>query len=91
MNMYDVTIKGTKFVVKPSTKKTKKYDVFDENGKMVLSFGARGYEHYRDKFGWYSSQDHNDPKRRENYRKRHKHTDFNNIYSPALWSWVYLW
>ncbi len=52
-----------------SKKKDKKYDVY-KNGKYLVSFGSKNFQHYFDKIGFYSDLNHNDKKRRENYYKR---------------------
>ena len=56
-----------------STMKNKKYMTRTPGGKLV-HFGSRKYQQFSDStgLGLYSHLDHNDPKRRENYRKRHK-------------------
>lgn len=79
---------GYEFVA-PSTRKGKKYDVY-KNGKKLASFGALGYEQYRDIIGHYSDIDHNDLKRRKAYRARHKGE---NLYkdNPGWFAWHYLW
>ena len=56
---------------KISVKRNKKYDVY-KNGKYLVSFGDRNYQHYKDKTplkAW-SVLDHNDKKRRDNYYSR---------------------
>jgi hypothetical protein len=81
-----------------STRKNKKYMV-NYNGK-IIHFGHIDYEHYRDStpLKLYSHLDHNDPKRRELYRKRaSKIKDKNNKYtylnknSPNFWAFHFLW
>lgn len=42
------------------------------NDYRVVKFGAPGYEQYRDLIGSWSAFDHNDKKRRHNYRARHE-------------------
>lgn len=75
----------------------KKYDAILKNkkdGKEVrVPYGARGYTHYRDStgLGLYSKFDHNDKKRRELYRARHKVFLREGYYSPGFFSMVYLW
>lgn len=87
------------YTVKPSKKKNKKYDVY-ENGEYLLSFGGdpKKYEHYFDKLGHYSHLDHMDNKRRENYYKRHhpgqtiKEALLNTpLDSAKWWSSAFLW
>ena len=57
-------------VVKPSTTKNKKIDVFDKNGKKVASVGASGYSDYptylKEKGSEYAA------KRRKLYKQRHE-------------------
>jgi len=89
--MYRVTINNTNYYVQPSSNSQKKYDVMNGDGKKLLSFGARSYEQYHDKFGHYSKQNHGDEGRRRLYRLRHKNTDYDNPNSSAYWSWHYLW
>ena len=59
-----------KYIFKESTRKNKKYDVFNTQGKYLLSFGDKRYQQYEDKIGLYSHLDHKDNKRRYNYYKR---------------------
>ena len=56
-----------------STLKHKKYMVRTPQGKLI-HFGDKRFSQYRDStgLGLYSHLDHNDPKRRAKYRKRHK-------------------
>lgn len=82
-----------KFSVKPSTRKNKKYDVY-ENGKYILSFGDKRYEHYHDQLGIYKNLDHGDDKRRELYLKRSEAIDKDNLFNPYsanFWSRNLLW
>ena len=81
----------------------KKYTAHLANGKKV-SFGDRRYEHYRDQVPrelggqrW-RHLDHEDPKRRESYRRRHGAIRdkagvpyINMPYSPAWFSYHFLW
>lgn len=53
-----------------SDRKDKKY--YALVGKKKVYFGAKGYEHFKDKLGHYSYLDHNDKKRRDRYYARHK-------------------
>lgn len=77
-----------------SKQKGKKYAVIIQNkeGKhRIINFGAIGYEHYKDKTGLNLYKDHNDIERRKKYRLRHS-TYYNpKYYSPAFFSWNYLW
>jgi len=78
-----------------SNVKGKKYKA-EVNGRVV-HFGALGYKQYHDKIGMYSSDDHNDVKRRDRYRARHKKIMIGSTpaykikYTPAWFSWNYLW
>jgi len=70
----------------------KKYKV-RVKGKTV-QFGHVEYEHYKDKtpLGAWSHKDHGDKRRRSNYRKRHGAKGYQLVkYSPAWFSWHYLW
>ena len=75
---------------KISVKRNKKYDVY-KNGKYLVSFGDRNYQHYKDKTplkAW-SVLDHNDKKRRDNYYSRFgKDAKFE---SAKYFSHKYLW
>lgn len=72
----------------PSSVRDKKYDAFF-NGKKV-SFGNRNYQQFYDSIGFYKDLNHYDPKRRENYRKRHQGDRLSDFTSGAM-SWIYLW
>ncbi len=37
-----------------------------------VNFGRPGYQQFHDRIGEWSSYDHNDAKRRDNYRRRHE-------------------
>ena len=76
----------------------KKYDAILENKqtkkKVRVPFGQKGYMHYKDNTGLkiYSNLDHNDPERRKAYRARHGANDYQKKkYSPAYFSYFYLW
>lgn len=79
-----------------STSKGKKYDAILKNKntgrERKIPFGAIGYEHYKDTtgLGLYSSQNHNDTKRRALYRQRHQGEN-NAKYSSGYFAWNYLW
>jgi hypothetical protein len=83
-----INIDGEKFIVKKSTRKNKKYDVYF-NDEYLLSYGDKRYQHYLDKFKQYSDLNHKDKKRQESYFKRHGETD--DIFSAKYWSNNYLW
>ena len=74
----------------------KKYNAILINSKTdkvrKIPFGDNRYEHFKDSTGegvW-SHLDHNDKKRRDNYRKRHKGDNL-DCFSPGYFSWCYLW
>lgn len=75
----------------------KKYNAILRNKEtkreVKVGFGAKGYQHYKDKaLGSYSSQNHNDAKRRASYRARHKgEGDPSKKWSPGWLAWHYLW
>jgi hypothetical protein len=78
-----------------SEKATAKYDAILKHkvtGKIKkVPFGDRNYQHYKDKsLGFYSHLDHNDPKRKASYRKRHVGEN-DNKYSAGYFAWKYLW
>ena len=73
-----------------SKRKGKKYDVF-KGGKYLVSFGAKGYQQYKDKtpVKAYSHLDHGDKNRRKRYYQRHgKEAEFE---SAKWFSHKYLW
>lgn len=59
-----------KYKFKVSTRANKKYDVYDEKGKYITSFGDKRYQQYEDKLGHYKHLNHKDTKRKLNYYKR---------------------
>ncbi len=80
-----------KWDVEPSKRKNKKYDVY-HNDKYILSFGDKRYQHYFDKFGYYSNLNHLNKKRRDSYKKRAEGIgNLNNPYSSNFWSYWGLW
>lgn len=74
-------------VIKPSTNKKKKIDVF-KDGKKIASIGAIGYGD----FGVFLKENGKDyaDKRRELYKKRHE-KDRHKIGSNGWWSDKILW
>lgn len=80
-----------------SKTKGKKYDAIVENkktGKQYrIPFGATGYEQFKDStgLGLYSHKNHGDKERRRNYRARHKVFLRKGYFTPAYFSWKYLW
>lgn len=81
-------IKG--YTVKVSTRKNKKYDVYKDD-KYITSFGDKRYQHYKDLIGYYKDLDHNDKKRRELYRLRHRNDNIDDPNYAGFWAWNYLW
>lgn len=77
-----------KYKFKKSKRKNKKYDAYDLNDNYIASFGALGYQQYKDKIGYYSDLDHNDKERRKRYYARHKEAKFE---SPKYFSHKFLW
>jgi len=91
--MFEKTVrfKGKLYtIVAPSKTASKKYDVY-WNDKRVVSFGARGYQQYHDKIGFYKKDDHLDKTRRANYRSRHQHDYIDDPTKAGSWSWHFLW
>ncbi len=78
-----------------ATRKNKKYKAIlkdkDGNEKSV-HFGSTSYEQYKDTtgLGIWSHKDHNDEKRRSNFRSRMGKAA-KKKYSPAFFSYHYLW
>lgn len=85
----------------------KKYKVLmkmDDGSLKTVQFGSAKYEHYKDQIPkelggqrW-AHKNHLDEERRESYRRRHskiKNKDgklaYKEIYSPAWFSWHFLW
>lgn len=82
-------IKRDNFYFKRSTRKNKKYDVYDVNKKYITSFGDNRYQQYRDVIGLYKEKNHNDKERRRLYYLRHGNAD---RHGNAKWfSHKYLW
>ena len=75
-------------VVKPSTVKGKKIDVFNKKGEKLASVGALGYGDYpsfmRDKGKEYAES------RRRLYKQRHE-KDRHERGTPGYWADVLLW
>jgi len=74
-----------------STRQGKKFMVLVTKGNegKIVHFGALGYSDFTK---------HKDEKRRQRYRKRHKEIylkdgtpAYKNKFTPAYWSWNYLW
>ena len=75
----------------------KKYDGVLRNNltkrEVRVSFGARGYEQYFDRtgLGYFTKDNHEDKVRRKSYRARHKGFLKPGFYTPANFSWEFLW
>ena len=87
---------GKYIFVAPSTRKNKKYDVYNaKTGAKIASFGAiktdgTPYQQFKDVVGHYSKYDHGEPARRKRYRVRH--AGENEVVESAGWfAWKYLW
>jgi hypothetical protein len=89
---------------KKSTRPEKKYMVTTPKGKLIHFGGIKPnrqpHSQFRDStgLGLFSKYDHNNPKRRQLYRIRHraiKTKDGTPAYKdkeqPAYYSWFYLW
>ena len=69
-------------IIKPSTRKDKRYEAIFNNGK-IIHFGLRGGNTYID---------HGDKIKRENYIKRHAvNENFSNPYSASALSRYLTW
>jgi hypothetical protein len=75
----------------PSRRRGKKYDVYDENGRYITSFGSLAHQQFHDRIGAYKHLDSNDPNRRRLYRLRHKNDNYNDPAYPSFYSWHFLW
>jgi hypothetical protein len=75
----------------PSHLPSKKYKVIVlRDGKpKLIHFGSRAHQHYRDKLGHYSAQDHNDERRRKLYYARFGPANDKN--TAKWWSHNILW
>jgi hypothetical protein len=98
--------KETRFEVPAGRTKKKYVAIVPQPGgrELRVSFGHRDYEHYKDQVppamggGRWSHKDHRDSERRKNYRRRHgaqlcadKAPCYQKRYSPAWFSYYYLW
>lgn len=66
----------------------------DRHSYETVSFGDNRYQQYKDTtpLQLYSNQDHKDTKRRDNYQSRHGAQGYQERkYSPAWFSWHFLW
>lgn len=75
----------------PSRRRGKKYDVYDEEGRYITSFGSLAHQHFFDRIGAYKELNHNDPNRRRLYRLRHKNDNYNDPAYSSFYSWHFLW
>lgn len=79
-----------------SKTRNKKYDAIIEDKttkrQQRVPFGDNRYEQYRDSTGLklYSRLDHNDPKRRADYKSRHEKTR-HKIFSASWYADTFLW
>ena len=90
--------KDYKFIkFEKSNAKGKKYTAYIKNKKndkiIKIHFGSSAHEHFKDStgLGAWSKKDHMDPERRRRYRARHAVYLNKDEYSPAYFSWQYLW
>lgn len=80
-----------------SKAKHKKYSAIIKNKKndkeIIINFGDTRYQHYEDKtpIKLYSKLDHDDKERRKSFRSRHIGFIKKGYYSPAYFSYHYLW
>lgn len=70
-----------------STRKHKKYMVKTKKG--IKHFGDTRYQQFKDKLGEYKCLDHNDPKRKARYYKRHGRS--NDKDTAKYWANKILW
>lgn len=90
--------KDYKFIkFEKSKAKNKKYTAFIKNKKndriIKIHFGDDRYEHFKDStgLGVWKKKDHMDPERRRRYQSRHSVYLNEKEYSPAYFSWNFLW
>ena len=80
-----------------SHRKNKMYNAVLQNKKteryIKIPFGDNTMENFRDITGLnlYNNLIHSDPKRRKNFRNRHKGFLKTGFYSPSFFSYYYLW
>ena len=67
--------------VMPSTRKHKKLDVYDSEGRKVASIGHLGYSDFLQ---------HGDPERRRMYKKRHE-KNRHKVGTPGFYADKILW
>lgn len=90
--------KDKKYTAKIPSEIYNKYRKTNHKSDVYISFGAKGYQQYKDLIGDYSEYDHGDKKRREAYRARHskiKNKSGDYVYkipfTPAFFSYYLLW
>jgi len=66
-----------------SDKPDKKYFARVGNRKIYFGGDPRHYEHYHDKMDYYKHLNHNDPKRRKNFKARHE--KYRHVVGSAAW------
>jgi len=81
-------------IFRVSTRKNKKYDVFDKDDTYLLSFGGKRpdgtpYAQYFDRLGYYTKFNHMDIQRLRRYYDRFKKTKVG--FNPDFFSKQYLW
>lgn len=75
----------------------KKYRVvihFKDGSKKTVQFGDKRYEQFKDSspLKLYTKKNHGDAQRRKAYRARHgAQGHHKKVYSPAWFSWKFLW
>jgi hypothetical protein len=77
------------FIYKGKAKKKYSVYVLKNGKKRLIHFGQLPYGQYKDKLGHYKNLDHNDKKRRDNYRKRMGKTNDKN--TAKYYANKYLW
>ena len=79
------------YVIRPSTRKHKKYQAVFADGRPSVHFGDNRYAQFKDHTSWkmYAHLDHGDKKRRDRYYQRHGKKA--NKYSAKYFSHKYLW
>ena len=83
-----------------SNRKSKKYSVYVkmDNKTLLIHFGDRTMQHYKDKLRHYKYLDHLDKKRRDNYKARASaikdkrgNLTYKDKNSANYWAYNYLW
>jgi len=87
---YHYKYENRNFYIVPSSRKNKKYDVY-ENQKYLLSYGDKRYQQFYDKFGHYKNLNHGDITRRKSYRARHRSEQKKSPDTAGFWSDNFLW